>query len=154
MVKRTRVELKVVADDNVAVSIPLVDRGRGDPRNILGIIVNRDLDTDHHTIGVKAAVLHGRYSRNQFDLCPQRLLTLDDVNEENQVSLRTAVHAQSACGGQGFLKCNCSGASLHHHHHHHHRHKSYSAQSYDVSHCRILPPDKTEWWLISATLCG
>ena len=24
----------------------------------------------------------------------------------------------------------------------------------DVSHCRILSPDKTEWWLISATLCG
>jgi len=25
---------------------------------------------------------------------------------------------------------------------------------YDVSHCRILFPDKTEWRLISATLCG
>jgi len=24
----------------------------------------------------------------------------------------------------------------------------------NVSHCRILSPDKTEWWLISATLCG
>ena len=24
----------------------------------------------------------------------------------------------------------------------------------DVSHCRILSLDKTEWWLISATLCG
>jgi len=24
----------------------------------------------------------------------------------------------------------------------------------DVSHCRILTPDKTEWRLISATLCG
>ena len=24
----------------------------------------------------------------------------------------------------------------------------------DVSHCRILSPDKTEWQLISATLCG
>jgi len=24
----------------------------------------------------------------------------------------------------------------------------------DVSHCRILSPDKTEWWLVSATLCG
>jgi len=23
----------------------------------------------------------------------------------------------------------------------------------DVPHCRILSPDKTEWWLISATLC-
>jgi len=22
----------------------------------------------------------------------------------------------------------------------------------NVSHCRILSPDKTEWWLISATL--
>ena len=24
----------------------------------------------------------------------------------------------------------------------------------DVSHCRILSPDKTEWWLTLATLCG
>ena len=24
----------------------------------------------------------------------------------------------------------------------------------DVSHCRILSPDKTEWRFISATLCG
>jgi len=107
VVKRTRVELKAgVAGDNVAVPIPLVDRGRAEPRNILG------LETDQYTIAVKAGVLHGRHSRNQFDLCPQRLLTLDDVNEENQVSLRTAIYAQSACGGQGFLKCNCSGASL------------------------------------------
>jgi len=49
VVKHTRVELKVgVADDNVVVPIPLVDRGRGDPRNILGVIVNRDLDTDQY----------------------------------------------------------------------------------------------------------
>jgi len=68
--KRTRVELKAgVASDNVAVPIPLVDRDSGDQRNIglLGVIVNRDLDTDH-TIAVKAGVLHGRYSRNQLDL--------------------------------------------------------------------------------------
>ena len=85
--KRTRVELKAgVASDNVAVPIPLVDRDSGDQRNIglLGVIVNRDLDTDH-TIAVKAGVLHGRYPRNQFDLCPQRLLTLDDVNRESGV---------------------------------------------------------------------
>jgi len=51
VVKRTRVELKAfVAGDNVAVPIPLVGRGRGDPRNILGVIVNRDLDTDQYTI--------------------------------------------------------------------------------------------------------
>ena len=96
MVKRTRVELKAgVAGDNVAVPISLVDRGRGDPRNILGVIVNRDLDTDQYIIAVKAGVLHGQYSRNQFDLCSQRLLTLDDVNKENQVSLRTAVYTHN-----------------------------------------------------------
>jgi len=27
--------------------VPLVDRERGDPRNILGVIVNRNLDTDN-----------------------------------------------------------------------------------------------------------
>ena len=49
VVKRTRVKLKAfVAGDNVAVPIPLVGRGRGDPRNILGVIVNRDLDTDQY----------------------------------------------------------------------------------------------------------
>ena len=90
VVKRTRVDLNAgVAGDNVAVPIPLVDRGRGDPRNILGVIVNRNLDTD--TIAVKAGILNGCYSRNQFDLCLQRLLTLDDVDQGNRVSLRTAV---------------------------------------------------------------
>jgi len=47
VVKRTCVDLKAgVTGDNVAVPVPLVDRGRGDPWNILGVIVNRNLDTD------------------------------------------------------------------------------------------------------------
>ncbi|XP_037779415.1 SCAN domain-containing protein 3-like [Penaeus monodon] len=110
MVKRSRLDFKVgEPGDNVAVPIPAVDRGRGDPRNILGVIVNRDLDNDQYKIAVKSGVLKGQYSRNQFDLCPQRLLTEDDVNQDTAVSLREAVIAQSACGGQGFTRCNCSG---------------------------------------------
>jgi len=71
VVKRTRVDLKAgIAGDNVAVPIPLVDRGRGDPRNILGVIVNRNLETDQYTIAVRAGILKQGYSRNQFDLCP------------------------------------------------------------------------------------
>ena len=77
-----------VTGDSVTVPVPLVDRGRGDARNILGVIVNRNLDTDQYTLAVKAGILNGCYSRNQFDLCPQRLLTLNDVYQENQVSLR------------------------------------------------------------------
>lgn len=108
MVKRSRVDFKSgEVGDNVAVPVPLVDRGRGDARNILGVILNRDISTDTYTIGVKAGVLKGGFSRNQFDLCPQRLLNNEDICLDKVISLRSAVIAESASGGQGFTKCNC-----------------------------------------------
>src|ERR1700759_988114 len=43
-------------------------------------------------------------------LCRLRfLLTEADVNLDQQVPLKTAVQVESKCGGQGFVKCNCSG---------------------------------------------
>ena len=44
MVKHSRVNLKAGKSGN-NVTVPMVDRGRGDPRNILGVIVDRD---EHH----------------------------------------------------------------------------------------------------------
>jgi len=85
VVKRTLVDLKAgVTGNNVAVPVPLVDRGRGDTRNILGVIVNRNLETDQYTIAVNAGILNGSYSRNLFDF-------FNDVDQENQVSLCTLV---------------------------------------------------------------
>ena len=72
MVKRSRIELEV--GDNVSIPIPMVDKGRGDPRNILGVVVDRD-ENDLYKIAAKAEILSTRYSRNQFDLFPQRLLS-------------------------------------------------------------------------------
>ena len=47
MVKRSRVDMQAGKQgDNVCVPVPLVDRGRGDPRNILGVIIDRQEDTD------------------------------------------------------------------------------------------------------------
>ena len=107
MVKRARIDLKVgEAGDNVAVPIPMVDRGRGDPRNILGVILNRD-ENDMYKIAVKAGILTTKFSRNQFDLCPQRLLNDSDVNTEYSVTLRQALKS-TASGGQGFFHCDCS----------------------------------------------
>lgn len=107
MIKRSRIDLKPGAiGDNVAVPIPLVDRGRGDPRNIIGIIVNRD-EHDMYRIAVKAGILSTKYSRNQFDLCPQRLLAESDVNTQSTITLRQALKS-SASGGQGFFHCDCS----------------------------------------------
>ena len=71
MVKRSRFDLKVAeVRDNVAVPIPMVDKGRGDPRNILGVVVNRN-EHDMYKIAVKDGILSTKFSRNQFDLCPQ-----------------------------------------------------------------------------------
>ena len=87
MVKRSKVVLGAgQVGDNVAVLIPIVDRGRGDPRNLLGVIVDLD-ENNMYTINVKAGILKGKFSRNQFDLCPQRLLTDADVDRTRTVSL-------------------------------------------------------------------
>lgn len=65
MVKRSRVELKAGEEgDNVTVPIYAVDRGRGDPRNIFGIITERDMDTDLYRIAMKPGNLCSQYSRN------------------------------------------------------------------------------------------
>ena len=108
MIKRSRVDFVDGKEgDNEVVQIPMVDRGRGDARNIMGIIVHRDISTDMYTIAVKAGILRGKYSRNQFDLCAQTFLQKIDVNLEQKVSLRSAVIAKSTSRGQGFVKYNC-----------------------------------------------
>ncbi|XP_064110263.1 uncharacterized protein LOC135218047 [Macrobrachium nipponense] len=54
--------------NNVAIPIPLVDRGREDARNI-GVIVDRD-ENDLYNIAVKSGIIKTKYSSNQLDLCP------------------------------------------------------------------------------------
>jgi hypothetical protein len=109
MVKRSRLQhAPGNPGDNVTVPIPLVDRGRGDPRNIMGVILDRD-NNDLYRIAVRGGILKGKYARNQFDLCTQILLSRDDVSDVSEIGLRRAVQVESNCGGQGFVKCNCSG---------------------------------------------
>ena len=78
--------------------IQLVDRGRGDPRNIMGVIIDRD-ENDRYRIAVRTGMLKGKYSRNQFDLCIQKLLQESDISRNKEVPLRTAVQLESRCGG-------------------------------------------------------
>ena len=110
MVKRSRIELQHgQKGDNVAVPIPLVDRGRGDPRNLLAVILDRS-DNDNYTKVTKHGILKGAYTRNEFELCPQRLMDVQDMDTTKLISLRQAVIIGSSSGGQGFIKCNCAGS--------------------------------------------
>ena len=88
--------------DNVTIPIPLVDRGRCDPRNIMGIIRSHD-ENDLYVIAVRGGVLKGKFSRNQFDICKHVLLDETDVKLDVQVSLREGVNFESKCGGQSFF---------------------------------------------------
>ena len=109
MLRRSRViNVPASIGDNVTIPIPLVDRGRGDPRNLMGVVLEHN-ENDLYRIAVRNGILAGWYSRNQFHLCPQKLLTDADVSTTTVLSLRTAVQRQSVCGGQGFVKCNCTG---------------------------------------------
>ena len=109
MLKRSRKEMTPAQEnDTVAIPMPLVDRGRGDARNIMGFVLNKD-QNEMYKIGVKAGVLRGRYSRNQFSVCQERFLSEEDIDTEKTVSLREAVAFESLGGGQGFIKCNCRG---------------------------------------------
>ena len=63
--KRSRVDFKSGEDgDNVAVPVPLVDRGRGDARNILGVILNRDISTDTHYWGESWCAKRGLFPKS------------------------------------------------------------------------------------------
>ena len=80
MVKRSHIIM--VADepgDNVTVPVLLVDRGRSDPRNLFGLIRNRD-ENDMYTVAVRGGILKGKYSRNQFDLCRHKLINDNELN--------------------------------------------------------------------------
>ena len=64
MIKRSRI-VHQAGDhgDNVTVPVPLVDRGSGDPRNLMGVIIDREAN-DLYRIATRAGVLQGKYSRN------------------------------------------------------------------------------------------
>src|SRR5688572_30351836 len=74
--------------DNVTLPIPLVERGRGDPRNLMGVILDRD-ENDMYRIALRTGILEGRYTRNQFELCAQKLLQETDVSRDREVALRS-----------------------------------------------------------------
>ncbi|KAL8561907.1 hypothetical protein ACOMHN_046697 [Nucella lapillus] len=74
MVKRSRLDLgHGQRGDNVAIPIPLVDRGRGDPQNILRVILDRS-ENDNYTLVTKHGILKRAYTRNEFEIrCHQSL---------------------------------------------------------------------------------
>ncbi|XP_045450666.1 uncharacterized protein LOC123659494 [Melitaea cinxia] len=77
--------------DNVTIPIPDVDKGKGDLRNIIGVILQKNDES----------IL------SEFGICNQTFLEVADVNQGSEISLRTAATEHSVGSGQGFLRCSC-----------------------------------------------
>ncbi|KAK9685207.1 hypothetical protein QE152_g38215 [Popillia japonica] len=92
--------------ETVRIPIPDVDRARGDLRNILGVILA--VEDNNYSIGTKVGKLQQMYSRNQFTICKQSMVAIDDVPESVEVSLRECARKSSCVGGQGYNRCFCN----------------------------------------------
>ena len=89
MIKRSKLELDVAKyGDNIALTVPSVDRGRYDPRNLIGVVLAVNSDGSFK-IGVKGGILKGTYLRTCFSLCSGKHLTPEDVPNKT-LSLREA----------------------------------------------------------------
>ena len=85
--------------NTITIPIPSVDRGRGDPRNLMGKIVEKDQERELYKIAVRAGVLTGHFSRSQFEVCSQDLVKDSDINRERAISVREAAIESSRSGG-------------------------------------------------------
>lgn len=89
---------------NVRVKVPDVDRSKIDPKSIIAVIIKKE--DELYQLGTKSGIIKSLYSRNQFTLCSEIFISLEDVKHE-EISLRSVVSKQSLVGGQGFKKCSC-----------------------------------------------
>lgn len=94
--------------DSVRVTLPDVDRGRADPRNILFAIVAIE-DEQYYKLGNKYGTLPQLYTRNQFGVCPISLIPLDEVVPIEKSLREIAGLISDGSGGQGYKRCSCKG---------------------------------------------
>ena len=76
---------------NVLIPIPNVDRGKGDPRNVLVVVINKD--ELGYKLGTKSGTLRGLYTGNQFELSDRKYLHIGSINNEHELSFRQAARS-------------------------------------------------------------
>ena len=91
--------------DSVRIQVPDVDRGRTDSRNVLAVVVGIE-DSDFYKLANKNGTLKQLYTRNQFVISKEKLLSINEISAQ-EISLREAAAANSRSGGQGYTRCHC-----------------------------------------------
>ncbi|KFD49282.1 hypothetical protein M513_09834 [Trichuris suis] len=89
----------------VRVPVPHVDRGRGDARNLLAVVMSVT-ENGFYRLGTAQGVLNQLYARSGFTTCRKELIRIEDVPNQ-EIPLRSAAIAQSTGSGHGFVRCTC-----------------------------------------------
>lgn len=95
----------VKVGDNVLVAIPSVDRGRGDAANLLAVIIQEK--DGKYLIATKDGTLNTWLERNSLSATKCCSLKTEDIQKENEFSLRELVRLGSVGTGQGYRRCTC-----------------------------------------------
>ncbi|CAH0385830.1 unnamed protein product [Bemisia tabaci] len=103
----TRAEKKlarVKVGDCVTVPVSEFDRSRGDPANIIGIVMKEE--NGLFQIGSKCGIISTRLARNAFEVVKYKGLKVEDVPQDC-FSVRELVRKMSVGSGQGYQRCSC-----------------------------------------------
>lgn len=97
---------KPIIGQNVIIKNPDIDKSKIDPKSLITVVTDIK-DDDYYELGTKVGKLAGLYTINQFTVCKEKFLNIEDVATNKTVSQRAAIKLLSLVGGQGFKKCNC-----------------------------------------------
>lgn len=94
--------------DCVAVFISEFDRGKADPPNVLGVVIEVH-ENGRFTVGTKVGIFRNQMERTCFEVTKYKGLKTEDVPNVILTS-REIVRLQSVGNGQGYKRCSCKGS--------------------------------------------
>ncbi|XP_022909346.2 uncharacterized protein [Onthophagus taurus] len=107
MLKRSNAKFPVAEiGQSVRIKVPEIDRAKADSRNIIAVIISVEKDS-FYKLGTKYDTLNQLYSRNEFTICKEKFISINEVLETD-ITLRECARKGSNLGGQGFQHCNCT----------------------------------------------
>lgn len=80
--------------ETVCIRVLNVDSSKMDPQNILAVVLDI-VDNDFYKLATKNGVINRLYTRNQFSVCRENLISITDVQRDVQISLREASTSNS-----------------------------------------------------------
>ena len=93
------------------VFVPTPDnyRGRCDYPNLKAIVLESNNKGTLCKLGCKIGILDQLYSRNQFQPTLDKFMCIEDINLDQEVSLRSVARQERIIGGLDYFRCNCTG---------------------------------------------